>query len=110
MTSNTASTNTVNQSKVHEFMLKAVTDMASSLGAMSVILGDRLGLYKAMAKTGPVTSMDLAAQTSTAERYVREWLAGQAAAGYVSFNPNDKKFALSQENAMVLAYEDSPTF
>jgi len=59
---------------------------------MMIILGDRLGLYKAMAKSArPVTSEELSAQTNTAERYIREWLANQAAAGYITYNPEDKK-------------------
>ncbi len=112
MTSNTTSTspNIIDQSKLQEFMMKAVGDIASSFGAMPIILGDRLGLYKTMAKTGPITSEDLANQTSTAERYIREWLASQAAAGYINYNPIDRKYFLPHENAMVLAYENSPTF
>jgi hypothetical protein len=62
----------IDQSKLNEFMMKAVADMAGSIGAMSIILGDRLGLYKTMAKTGPITSEELATQTNTAERYIRE--------------------------------------
>lgn len=116
MTSNTpaaaaaAPMDNIDQSKLHEFMMKAVADMGSSLGAMSIILGDRLGLYKTMAKTGPITSGDLAEQTNTAERYIREWLAGQAAAGNITYSPNDRKYTLPKENAMVLAHEDSPTY
>ena len=91
-------------------MMKAVGDMASSLGAMMIILGDRLGLYKAMAKSGPITSEELSTQTNTAERYIREWLASQAAAGYITYNSIDKTFSLPPENAMVLANEDSPDF
>ncbi len=69
MTSNTTPTspNTIDQSKLQEFMMKAVGDIASSFGAMPIILGDRLGLYKTMAKTGPITSEELANQT----RYCR---------------------------------------
>jgi SAM-dependent methyltransferase len=104
------SSNNIDQSKLEEFIMKAVGDMASSLGAMMIILGDRLGLYKAMAKSGPVTSEELASKTNTAERYIREWLASQAAAGYITYNPKEKKFFLPAENAMVLANEDSPTF
>ncbi len=106
----TTSIDNIDKSKLQEFMMKAVTDMASSLGAMSIILGDKLGLYKTMAKTGPITSEELSTQTNTAERYIREWLAGQAAAGYVTYNSINRKYVLPQENAMVLAYEDSPTF
>ena len=103
--------NAIDNSKLEEFMMKAVGDMASCLGAMMIILGDRLGLYKAMAKTArPVTSEELANQTNTAERYIREWLASQAAAGYIAYNPKDKKFFLPPEHAMVLANENSPAF
>jgi len=110
-TPSSTSPNTIDQSKVEEFMMKAVGDMASSLGAITILLGDRLGLYKAMAKSGrPITSEELASQTNTAERYIREWLASQAAAGYITYNQADKKFFLSPENAMVLANEDSPTY
>src|SRR3954449_5395682 len=109
--SSSLTANTIDQTKLGEFMMKAVGDMASSLGAMMIILGDRLGLYKAMAKSArPVTSKELSAQTNTAERYIREWLASQAAAGYITYNPIDKKFFLPPENAMVLANEDSPAF
>ncbi|MGN6350994.1 MAG: class I SAM-dependent methyltransferase [Candidatus Nitrosocosmicus sp.] len=103
--------NAIDNSKLEEFMMKAVGDMASCLGAMMIILGDRLGLYKAMAKTArPVTSEELANQTNTAERYIREWLASQAAAGYIVYNPKDKTFFLPPEHAMVLANEDGPAF
>jgi 2-polyprenyl-3-methyl-5-hydroxy-6-metoxy-1,4-benzoquinol methylase len=110
MTLKSNSNNTIDKSKLEEFMMKAVGDMASSFGAMMIILGDRLGLYKTMAKTGPITSEELANQTNTAERYIREWLASQAAAGYITYNSTNHKYFLPQENAMVLAIEDSPTF
>jgi SAM-dependent methyltransferase len=109
-TSTSTSTDTLNQSKLQEFMMKAVGDMAGSFGAMMLILGDRLGLYKTMAKSGPITSEDLSTQTNTSERYIREWLAGQAAAGYITYNSVDHKYFLPQENAMVLSYENSPTY
>jgi ubiquinone/menaquinone biosynthesis C-methylase UbiE len=108
--SSTSPSDAIDQSKLEEFMMKAAGDMASSLGAMMIILGDRLGLYKAMAKSGPMTSEELSAQTNTAERYIREWLASQAAAGYINYNPIDKKFFLPAENSMVLANENSPAF
>src|SRR3954453_6663249 len=108
--SSSLTANTIDQTKLGEFMMKAVGDMATSFGAMMIILGDRLGLYKAMAESGPITSKELSSQTNTAERYIREWLASQAAAGYITYNPKDKTFLLSTENAMVLANEDSPAF
>ncbi len=67
---------------------------------MMVILGDRLGLYRALSPFGPMTSEELAQRTNIAERYIREWLASQAAAGYLTYDPENKKFSLSAENAM----------
>ncbi|HEY6535417.1 MAG TPA: methyltransferase domain-containing protein [Candidatus Nitrosocosmicus sp.] len=115
MTTNPSSSNPffidhIDKSKLDKFMMRAVEDMASSLGAMMIILGDRLGLYKAMAKIGPITSDNLSTHTNTSERYIREWLASQAAAGYVSYNSADCKYSLSPENAMVLADENSPYY
>jgi len=110
-TSQSPSSNTIDHKKLEAFMMNAVGDMASSLGAMMIMLGDRLGLYKAMAKSaGPVSSEELASQTNTAERYIREWLASQAAAGYITYDSASQKFSLPPENAMVLANEDSPAF
>jgi hypothetical protein len=100
----------VDNKKLEEFVLKAIGDLGSSLGSMMIILGDRLGLYKALSQFGPMTSEELAHNTGTAERYIREWLASQAAAGYLSYDPENKKFSLSTENAMVLADENSPVY
>ena len=72
----------INPDKVHEFVNKAVGDLGAAIGAALVVIGDKLGLYKGL-KEGPATSEELAKRTGTAERYVREWLAAQAAAGYV---------------------------
>ncbi|MBA2266882.1 MAG: hypothetical protein H0W19_00880, partial [Nitrosopumilus sp.] len=80
---NSNSSNTVDNKKLEEFVIKAIGDLGSSLGSMMVILGDRLGLYKALSQFGPMTSEELAHNTNTAERYIREWLASQAAAGYL---------------------------
>ena len=110
MTSNTITPDNIDQSKVQEFMMKAVGDIASNMSAMTVILGERLGLYKAMADSKPVTSAELASKTNTYERYIREWLASQAAAGYVKYNPSDGKYTLPAENAFVLTEENSPAY
>ena len=107
---NSNSTATVDNKKLEEFVIKAIGDLGSSLGSMMIILGDRLGLYKALSQFGPMTSDDLAHNTNTAERYIREWLASQAAAGYLAYDPENKKFSLSAENAMVLADENSPAY
>ncbi|HJT85626.1 MAG TPA: hypothetical protein VJ697_14185 [Nitrososphaeraceae archaeon] len=85
--------NKIDEQKLNEFMLKAVGDIANTLSAMLVIIGDRLGLYKAMAEAGkPITSEELAKKTNTNERLVREWLANQAAGGYLMYNPSNGKY------------------
>ena len=72
----------VNEDKLNQFVGRMLGDMGAALGAALVLVGDRLGLYKAMAEAGSVTLAELARRTNTAARYVREWLAAQAAAGY----------------------------
>ncbi|HSF00439.1 MAG TPA: class I SAM-dependent methyltransferase, partial [Nitrososphaeraceae archaeon] len=104
------SINKINEQKLHDFMLKAVGDIASTMSAMLMIIGDRLGLYKAMAESGPITSEDFAKKTNTNERYIREWLANQAAGGYITYNPTDKKYTLPPEQAIILADENSPVY
>ncbi|MGC1344347.1 MAG: hypothetical protein WA854_18580, partial [Candidatus Binataceae bacterium] len=82
---------------------------AAMLGAMSYI-GDRLGIFKTLADAGAVTSAELAARSGLNERYLREWLGAMTAAGYVSYDPATRRYAMSPEHAMVLAREDSPFF
>jgi len=96
--------------KLEAFMGKMVGDMGAAMTASLVVLGDRLGLYKALAQIGPATSAELATRTGTHERNVREWLAAQAAAGYVDYDAAEGKFALSPEQAMVFADENGPAF
>jgi 2-polyprenyl-3-methyl-5-hydroxy-6-metoxy-1,4-benzoquinol methylase len=104
-------TNKIDQEKLHEFMLKAVGDIGSTMSAMLMIVGDKLGLYKEMAKSGEaITSEELAKKTNTNERYVREWLANQAAGGYITYNASDGKYTLPPEQAMALADENSPVY
>jgi SAM-dependent methyltransferase len=100
----------VDQSKLEAFQGKMLGDMGAAVSAALVILGDRLGLYKAMAQGGPMTSLQLASATGTTERYVREWLAAQAAAGYVDYDPVKSEFSLTPEQAMVFADEGGPAF
>ncbi|CAN7540131.1 methyltransferase domain-containing protein [Phenylobacterium sp. LjRoot164] len=100
----------VDQSKLEAFQGKMLGDMGAAVSAALVILGDQLGLYKAMAKSGPTTSLKLASQTGTTERYVREWLAAQAASGYVEYDPVKSEFFLTPEQAMVFAEEGGPAF
>ena len=100
----------INEAKLNEFMGKAVADMGAAINTSLVILGDRLGLYKAMAGAGPMTSQEVATKTGTSERYVREWLSAQAAGGYVSFDAATGKFTLPDEQALALAVDNSPAF
>jgi SAM-dependent methyltransferase len=106
----TIETNPIDQARLEAFVGQAVVDMGAAISGLLLHIGDRLGLYKAMAGAGPVTSSTLAARTGTAERYVREWLGNQAAGGYVTYNPVDGTFELPAEQAMVVADEDSPVF
>jgi SAM-dependent methyltransferase len=100
----------LDQAKLEAFVGQAVLDMGAAISGLLLHLGDRLGLYKAMAGAGPITSATLAQRTGTAERYVREWLANQAAGGYVRYDPDGATFELPAEHAMVLANEESPVF
>lgn len=100
----------IDQEKFQELAQKMVGDMGVAFGAALVVVGDRLGLYKSLAEKGPATSEELASRTGTFERYVREWLAAQAAAGYISGDAAAKRYFLSEEQALVFASEDSPLF
>jgi SAM-dependent methyltransferase len=100
----------VNEAKLHEFVMKAVGEMGAAMNAALIIIGDKLGLYKAMAGAGPMTSAEVAAKTKTTERYVREWLSAQAAGGFVTYDEASGKFTLPPEQAMALADEQSPVF
>jgi SAM-dependent methyltransferase len=99
----------IDETRLGEFVGQAVCDMAAAISGLLVHIGDRLGLYRAMA-AGPVTPEELADLTGTSARYVREWLSNQAAGGYVTYWPGDGTFELPAEHAMVLADEDSPAF
>jgi len=96
--------------KLHQFMGKMLDDMGAAMSAALVYVGDRLGLYKSMAGSAQVSSEELARRTVTDERYVREWLAAQAAAGYVDYDPATNRYALSPEQELVFAVEGSPVF
>src|SRR6202453_3122584 len=100
----------LNMDKLNEFLGKAVVDFGATLNAALIRIGDRLGLYKALASGGPQTSAELAKRTGTAERYVREWLSAQAAGGYVTYDSASGKFSLSEEQAFTMADETSPAF
>ena len=101
---------TVNQANLQQFFGKMLGDAGAALGVGLVLLGDKLGLYKALAAGGPLTSAELASRTGTAKRYVREWAAAQAAAGYINFDSATERFSMSSEQALVLADENGPAF
>lgn len=101
---------TVDPQKLEAFMGKMVGDMSAAMSGPLVIIGAKLGLYKALAAAGPLDSQGLAARTRLNERYVREWLAAQAASGFVDYDPPTNAFSMSPEQAMALADEDSPVY
>jgi SAM-dependent methyltransferase len=98
----------MNEAKLHEFMGKLVNDMGGAAMLASIILGEELGLYRALADGKPVTSDELASKTKCNPRLIREWLSAQAASGYLEYT--DNKFRLPPEQAMALANEDSPVY
>jgi 2-polyprenyl-3-methyl-5-hydroxy-6-metoxy-1,4-benzoquinol methylase len=100
----------INQDKLYEFLAKAIVDFGATFNAALIRIGDKLGLYKALAAGGAQTSAELATRTGTAERYVREWLSAQAAGGYVTYDSLTGKFHLSEEQAFAMADETSPVF
>jgi len=100
---------TVNEAKLHELVFKMVGDMGAAAVAPLVVLGDRLGFYRALAADGPLTTAQLADKTDTAERYVREWCAAQAGSGYINYDQKNNTFGMSPEQQAVFADADSPT-
>jgi len=100
----------VDHDKVLEFIFGVVGDLGAAASAPLVLLGDQLGLYKAIVKAGTVTPASLAAATGTHERYVREWLSNQAASGYVRYDEEAGTFSMTPEQAMAFADEESPVF
>jgi SAM-dependent methyltransferase len=96
------------EAKMHAFVGKMVGEVGATLTGALVLIGDRLGLYRALAAQGPLTSEALASATGTHERYVREWLANQAASGYLEYDPHTQQFTLPPEHQPVLADESSP--
>ncbi|MGG5822969.1 class I SAM-dependent methyltransferase [Falsiroseomonas sp. HW251] len=98
------------QDKLNAMLGRMVGDLGSIATGALVLLGDRLGLFKAMQNGKPVTASELASRTGTHDRYVREWLSAQAAAGYVDYDAAAERFSLNPEQATIFANEDSPAF
>jgi SAM-dependent methyltransferase len=99
-----------NQEKLDAFLGKMVGDLGAIATGAGVLLGDRLGLFRAMREGGPMTAAELATRTGTQGRLVREWLSGQAAAGYIEYDEATDRFHLSPEQELVFADEESPAF
>jgi len=101
----------INEEKLNQFLGNCITDFGATMHAGLVVIGESLGLYKAMAQAGKaVNSAELADLTGTKERYVREWLNAQAAGGYVSYDAENQSYFLSEEQAFALADETSPAY
>jgi len=96
--------------KLEAFVFRAVDEIGATLNTAMVVIGDKLGLYRAMADAGPLSPEELAQRTDTAERYVREWLNNQAAGGYVEYDPASGRYSLPPEQANALTDESSPAY
>jgi len=99
----------IDETNLNALLGQMVGDMGAAAAAPLVVIGDRLGLYKALAFNGGLSTADLAAKTGTAERYVREWCCAQAGYGYITYDADAQTFSMSPEQAAVFADEDSPT-
>jgi SAM-dependent methyltransferase len=105
-----STTQAIDEDKLNEFMGRFVGDLGATVSAALVVIGDRLGLYRAMGDGEPVSAEELAARTGTDARYVREWLSNQAAGGYVTYDAAAAMFFLTPEQSLALAQEGSPAF
>lgn len=100
----------INEAKMNELMGRFLVDFGAAFHSAMAVIGDKLGLYQSLAAAGPLTPAELADRTGTTERYVREWLASQAAGGYANYDPASGKFFLSEEQAFALTNENGPIF
>ena len=96
--------------KLEAFVFRAVDEVGATLNAALVVMGDKLGLYRAMAGAGGLTPVELARRAGVSERYVREWLNAQAAGGYVEYEPATGAYTLPPEHAVALTDDSSPAF
>jgi SAM-dependent methyltransferase len=100
----------VDEAKLHEFIGKAVNEWGGAYGVLLTFIGDRLGLFKAMAGAGELTPKQLATKTGTHPRIIKEWLAAQAAGGFVTYNSSTGTYTLPEEQALALTDENSPAY
>ncbi len=96
--------------KLMQFVFRAVDEVGATLNSALVVMGDKLGLYRALAGSGGLSPSELAERTGTAERYVREWLNAQAAGGFVEYDPDSGRYDLPPEQAVALTDSDSPAY
>jgi 2-polyprenyl-3-methyl-5-hydroxy-6-metoxy-1,4-benzoquinol methylase len=100
----------IDGAKLESFVFRAVDEVGATLNAALVVMGDKLGLYRALAGAGPLTPEELAERTETNARYVREWLCNQAAGGYVEYDPATGRYTLPPEQTAALTDEGSPAY
>lgn len=100
----------LNENKLHHLLGKVVTEMGAAANGPLITIGDKLGLFTTLTECGLLSSHELAEKTNTAERYVREWLAAQAASGYIEYEAASEKFFMTPEQSMVFGNRKSPVF
>ena len=100
----------MNEERLNQLLGRFLDDFGAVFHGAMVVIGDKLGLYKALAEAGPLTAKELADRTGTAARYVTEWLASQAAGGYVTYDAASGRYSLTEEQTFTMANEDSPAF
>lgn len=103
-------TPTIDTEKLTAFVFRAVDEVGATLNAALVLMGDKLGLYRALAAAGPSTADELAERAGVSERYLREWLSAQAAGGFVDYDPATARYSLPAEHAVALTDETSPYY
>jgi len=100
----------VDTQKLNELVGKFLNDMGAAITGPSILIGEQLGLYRALAETGPATAAELSHKTGIIERYLREWLASQAAAGYIQYDAESRRFSMTPEQKFTLTDENSPVY
>jgi len=100
----------INEATLNDLLGKVVIEMGAAANGPLITIGDKLGLYKCLSESGSLISSELASKTNTAERYVREWLAAQAASGYIQYDPTNEKFHMTPEQTAVFGDPKSPVF
>jgi SAM-dependent methyltransferase len=106
----TMDSTSIDPAKLQAFLVRVIGDLTAGYTGVMISLGSKLGLYKALAGAGPLSSKELAGRAGCAERYVREWLNAQAAGGYLRYHAASQTYELLPEQALVLADEDSPYY